>query len=57
MRIHVVSAQFAAYDWMAVKAFLREEDADAYAEKIYEDGHFGSQIILDSRVDEVFLED
>ena len=57
MWIHVVSAQFTEYQWRAVKAFLIEEDADEYAEKIYEDGHIGDQKILDSRVDEVVLED
>ena len=57
MRIHVVLAQFTEYQWRAVKAFLIEEEADDYAYKIYEDGHIGNQRVLDSRVDEVYLED
>lgn len=57
MFIHVVSAQFTEYQWRAIKAFVIEEEADEYAESIYENGHWRGQRILDSRVDEVNLED
>jgi hypothetical protein len=57
MRIHVVLAEIKVDVWRAVKAFLVEEEADEYAEKIYEDGYVGEQRVLDSRVDEVNLED
>ena len=57
MRIHIVLAQVTEYQWRAVKAFVVEEEADEYAEKIFEDGRLGDMKILDSRVDEVNLED
>lgn len=56
MTIHVVSAEFASGQWRAVKAFNVEDMADDYAEKIYEKGYVGNEIILDSRVDEVIVE-
>lgn len=56
MFIHVVSAQITEYQWIAVKAFLLEEEADEYAETIYEDGCVNNQRVLDSRVDKVNLE-
>lgn len=57
MWIHVVSAQVSEYQWRAVRAFVTEVEADEYAEKIYEAGHIGDQQVLDSRVDEIVLED
>lgn len=57
MYIHVVSAEIKENVWMAVRAFLIEEEADEYAEKIYENGHIGDRQVLDSRVDEIVLED
>lgn len=57
MWIHVVSAEIKTDVWRAVRAFVTEAEADEYAEKIYEDGHIGDQRVLDSRVDEVNLED
>ena len=57
MYIHVVSAEIKENVWRAVRAFLIEEEADEYAEKIYENGHIGDQEVLDSRVDEIVLED
>jgi hypothetical protein len=57
MRIHVVSAEIEEDVWRAVKAFIIEEEADEYAEKIYENGCVGDKRVLDSRVDEVNLED
>lgn len=56
MWVHVVSAEVRENVWRAVKAFVVEEEADEYAEKIYEDGRIGKQKVLDSRVDEVILE-
>ena len=57
MRIHVVLAQFDEYQWRAVRAFLLEEEAEEYAEKIYADGCVNNQRVFDSRVDEIVLED
>ena len=57
MYIHVVSAEVKENVWRAVRAFLIEEEADEYAEKIYENGRIGDQEVLDSRVDEIVLED
>lgn len=57
MRICVVSAQFDEYQWRPVRAFLLGEEADEYAYKIYADGCVNNQRVLDSRVDEVVLED
>ena len=57
MYIHVVSAEIKENVWRAVRAFLIEEEADEYAEKIYENGRIGDQEVLDSRVDEIVLED
>lgn len=57
MRIHVVSAEVKTDVWRAVRAFITESEADEYAEKIYEDGCIGERKVLDSRVDEVVLED
>ena len=57
MWIHVVSAEIKEDVWRAVRAFVTESEADEYAEKIYQDGHIGDQIVLDSRVDEIVLED
>lgn len=56
MKIYVVSAEFVDSQWRAVKAFFVEEDADNYADKIYEDGCIGKETVLDSRVDEITLE-
>lgn len=57
MRIHVVSAQFDEYQWRAIKAFIVEEDADEYADNVYSDGCWYGERVLDTRVDEVILED
>lgn len=57
MRIHVVSAEIEEDIWRPVRAFIIEEDADEYAEKIYENGCVGDKRVLDSRVDEINLED
>ena len=57
MWIHVVSAEIKENVWRAVRAFVIESEADEYAEKIFEDGRLGDMRILDSRVDEVNLED
>jgi len=57
MHIHVVSAEIQENVWRAIKAFVDETDADMYAQKIYEIGYLGDKQILDSRVDEVNLED
>lgn len=57
MRIHVVSAQFDEYQWRAIKAFMVEEDADEYADYVYGDGYWYNEKVLDTRVDEVILED
>ena len=57
MFIHVVSAEIEEDVWKPVKAFIIEEEADEYAEKIYENGCVGDKRVLDSRVDEVNLED
>lgn len=57
MWIHVVSAEVKENVWRAVRAFVTEAEADEYAEKIYEDGRIGEQQVLDSRVDEIVLED
>ena len=57
MWIHVVSAEVKKDVWRAVRAFVTEAEADEYAEKIYEAGHIGEQQVLDSRVDEIVLED
>ena len=57
MWIHVVSAEVKENMWRSVRAFVTEAEADEYAEKIYEDGHIGEMQILDSRVDEIVLED
>ena len=57
MWIYVVSAEVKENVWRAVRAFVTEAEADEYAEKIYEDGHIGDQQVLDSRVDEIVLED
>lgn len=57
MWIHVVSAEIEEGVWRAVKAFTIEEEADEYAEKIYENGCVCNNRVLDSRVDEVNLED
>ena len=57
MYIHVVSAEIKENVWRAVRAFLIEEEADEYAEKIYENGQIGDRQVLDSRVDEIVLED
>ena len=57
MWIHVVLAEVREDVWRAVRAFITEAEADEYAEKIYEDGHIGDQQVLDSRVDEIVLED
>lgn len=56
MRIYVVSAQFDEYQWRAIKAFVVEEDADEYAEKVYGDGWIYNERVLDTRVDDVVLE-
>lgn len=57
MWIHVVSAEVKTDVWRAVRAFVTEAEADEYAEKIYQDGRIGDQQVLDSRVDEIVLED
>ena len=57
MWIHVVSAEVKTDVWRAVRAFVTEAEADEYAEKIYENGHIGEMQVLDSRVDEIVLED
>ena len=57
MWIHVVSAEIKENVWRSVRAFVTEAEADEYAEKIYEDGYIGDQQVLDSRVDEIVLED
>jgi hypothetical protein len=57
MKIHVVSAEFPKCQWRAVKAFHSEEKADDYANEIYEKGWIGGEAVLDSRVDEITLED
>lgn len=57
MWIHVVSAEIEEDVWRAVRAFVTEAEADEYAEKIYQDGRIGDQQVLDSRVDEIVLED
>ena len=57
MWIHVVSAEVREDVWRAVRAFVTDVEADEYAEKIYQDGRIGDQQILDSRVDEIVLED
>ena len=57
MWIHVVLAEIKTDVWRAVRAFVTEAEADEYAEKIYENGYVGDQRVLDSRVDEVNLED
>ena len=57
MYIQVVSAEVAENQWKVVRAFIIGEEADEYAEKIYEDGHIGKLQVLDSRVDEIVLED
>ena len=56
MRIYVVSAQISEYQWVAVKAFVLEEKADEYAYELYLDGYVWNERVLDSRVDEVVLE-
>ena len=57
MWIHVVSAEVKENVWRAVRAFVTEAEADEYADKIYEAGRIGDQQGLDSRVDEIVLED
>ena len=57
MWIHVVSAEVKENVWRSVRAFVTEAEADEYAEKIYEIGHIGEMQVLDSRVDEIVLED
>ena len=57
MWIHVVLAEVKTDVWRAVRAFVTEAEADEYAEKIYEAGRIGDQQVLDSRVDEIVLED
>ena len=57
MKIYVVSAEFTDSQWYAVKAFHNEEKADDYAYEIYSSGCVGKNTVLDSRVDEVTLED
>ena len=57
MWIHVVSAEVAENVWRSVRAFVTETEADEYAEKIYENGCVGDKRVLDSRVDEIVLED
>ena len=57
MWIHVVSAEIRENVWRSVRAFITEVEADEYAEKIYQDGRIGDMQILDSRVDEIVLED
>ena len=57
MWIHVVSAEVRDGIWRAVRAFVTEVEADEYAEKIYQDGCVGDQRVLDSRIDEIVLED
>jgi len=56
MKIHVVSAQVSEYQWRAIRAFLLEEEADEYAEKVYSDGCVRNERVFDTRVDEVVLE-
>ena len=57
MWIHVVSAEIEEDVWRPVRAFIIEEEADEYAEKIYENGRVGDKRVLDSRVDEINLVD
>lgn len=55
MTVYVVSAEFVHSQWRAVRAFKDEKAADDYAYELYEEGFFGDEMVLDSRVDEVNL--
>lgn len=57
MYIQVVSAEVAENQWKVIRAFIIGEEAEEYAEKIYQDGYVGTDRVLDSRVDEIVLED
>ena len=57
MYIQVVSAEVAENQWKVVRAFIIAEEAEEYAQKIYQNGCVGTDRVLDSRVDEIVLED
>ena len=57
MYIQVVSAEVAENQWKVVRAFITEEEAEEYALKIYQNGCVGNDRVLDTRIDEIVLED
>ena len=57
MRINIVSAEFPRTGWRAIKAFTDKDEADHFAMEIYEKQSWCGEVVFDSRVDEVGLQE